>query len=158
VLYHAQDILDVIGRPGSVGEIARPHLPIHQRGNRLRRWSSTHSTFSTDMVSSGFYLPTWHVLNTSAECIYKKRWSQPSMSSSGKISKPSAQAYVNGGGSGRSALSAEDDAKLVFGTVFSLRNMVRKLGGDDDRLIHRYNCRTTAEMREQFLVLPNFTV
>jgi hypothetical protein len=25
-----------------------------------------------------------------------------------------------------------DDAKLIFGTVFSLRNMVRKLGGDDD--------------------------
>ncbi len=32
-------------------------------------------------------------------------------------------------------LSAEDDAKLVFGTVFSLRNMVRKLGGEDDRWV-----------------------
>ena len=31
------------------------------------------------------------------------------------------------------ALSAEDDAKLVFGTIFSLRNMVRKLGGPEDR-------------------------
>ncbi|MCJ1472801.1 TRAPP subunit bet5 [Lambiella insularis] len=31
------------------------------------------------------------------------------------------------------ALSAEDDAKLVFGTIFSLRNMVRKLGGVDDK-------------------------
>jgi hypothetical protein len=30
-------------------------------------------------------------------------------------------------------LSAEDDTKLVFGTVYSLRNMVRKLGGDDDK-------------------------
>jgi hypothetical protein len=30
-------------------------------------------------------------------------------------------------------LSSEDDAKLIFGTVFSLRNMVRKLGGEDDR-------------------------
>ncbi|KAI8952376.1 snare-like protein [Xylaria longipes] len=28
-----------------------------------------------------------------------------------------------------------DDAKLIFGTVFSLRNMVRKLGGDDDAFI-----------------------
>jgi trafficking protein particle complex subunit 1 len=35
--------------------------------------------------------------------------------------------------SSRPALSAEDDAKLIFGTVFSLRNMVRKLGGEDDR-------------------------
>lgn len=33
----------------------------------------------------------------------------------------------------RASLSAEDDAKLVFGAVYSLRNMVRKLGGDDDR-------------------------
>ncbi|KAI0117548.1 snare-like protein [Hypoxylon sp. NC0597] len=29
----------------------------------------------------------------------------------------------------------DDDAKLIFGTVFSLRNMVRKLGGDDDAFI-----------------------
>jgi len=29
--------------------------------------------------------------------------------------------------------SADDDAKLIFGTVFSLRNMVRKLGGEDDK-------------------------
>ena len=27
----------------------------------------------------------------------------------------------------------DDEAKLVFGTAFSLRNMVRKLGGEDDR-------------------------
>lgn len=27
----------------------------------------------------------------------------------------------------------EDDAKLVFGTIFSLRNMVKKLGGSDDK-------------------------
>ena len=28
-----------------------------------------------------------------------------------------------------------NDAKLIFGTVFSLRNMVRKLGGDDDAFV-----------------------
>ena len=32
-------------------------------------------------------------------------------------------------------LSAQDDAKLIFGTIFSLRNMVRKLGGDEDNFI-----------------------
>ncbi|KAA8572465.1 hypothetical protein EYC84_003085 [Monilinia fructicola] len=32
-------------------------------------------------------------------------------------------------------LSAQDDAKLIFGTIFSLRNMVRKLGGPDDSFI-----------------------
>jgi hypothetical protein len=31
--------------------------------------------------------------------------------------------------------AGSDDAKLIFGTVFSLRNMVRKLGGDDDAFI-----------------------
>ena len=31
--------------------------------------------------------------------------------------------------------STADDAKLIFGTVFSLRNMVRKLGGDDDAFV-----------------------
>ncbi|KAI2612462.1 snare-like protein [Hypoxylon fragiforme] len=31
--------------------------------------------------------------------------------------------------------AASDDAKLIFGTVFSLRNMVRKLGGEDDAFI-----------------------
>jgi len=31
--------------------------------------------------------------------------------------------------------SSADDAKLIFGTVFSLRNMVRKLGGDDDAFV-----------------------
>lgn len=40
---------------------------------------------------------------------------------------------MSGAVPGRGALSAEDDAKLVFGAVYSLRNMVRKLGGDDDR-------------------------
>ena len=29
----------------------------------------------------------------------------------------------------------DDEAKLVFGTVFSLRNMARKLGGEDDRYV-----------------------
>ena len=33
-------------------------------------------------------------------------------------------------------LSAEDDAKLVFGTIFSLRNMVRKLGGPEDKYVN----------------------
>ena len=45
-----------------------------------------------------------------------------------------------GGGGGGGNLRAPrdraaDDAKLIFGTVFSLRNMVRKLGGDDDAFI-----------------------
>ena len=40
---------------------------------------------------------------------------------------------MNGIPENQKALSAEDDAKLVFGTIFSLRNMVSKLGGADDK-------------------------
>ena len=66
-----------------------------------------------------------------AECIYKKRWT-PRPSSS---SRPT---QTNGLPEGQSfkALSAEDDAKLVFGVVFSLRNFVRKLGGPDDKSVN----------------------
>lgn len=48
-------------------------------------------------------------------------------------------ATTNGAAASRSSAAAankaSDDAKLIFGTVFSLRNMVRKLGGDDDAFI-----------------------
>lgn len=37
--------------------------------------------------------------------------------------------------SARKALSLEDDAKLIFGTVFSLRRMARQLGGQDDQFL-----------------------
>ncbi|KAI9826851.1 MAG: TRAPP subunit bet5 [Thelocarpon impressellum] len=55
-----------------------------------------------------------------AECIYHKTW-LPNLG------------HGNGPRPGR--LSAQDDAKLIFGTVFSLRNMVRKLGGSEDNFI-----------------------
>jgi hypothetical protein len=35
--------------------------------------------------------------------------------------------------SGRKELSHEDDAKLIFGVVFSLRKLVKQLGGEDNR-------------------------
>ena len=64
--------------------------------------------------------------NVIADCIYKKRWT-PRPNSTSKVPQ------VNGVSDGQKVLSAEDDAKLVFGTIFSLRNMVKKLGGQDDK-------------------------
>ena len=64
----------------------------------------------------------------SAECIYKKHWT-PRPSSK---SLPSTNGFSDSAPQTK-ALSAEDDAKLIFGTIFSLRNMVRKLGGPDDK-------------------------
>lgn len=67
-----------------------------------------------------------------ADCIYKKKWiprptsSTTQQSQSNGLANTAPQSH---------ALSAEDDAKLIFGTIFSLRNMVRKLGGPDDNFI-----------------------
>ncbi|SPO02832.1 related to multiple myeloma protein 2 [Cephalotrichum gorgonifer] len=59
---------------------------------------------------------SFYIFDRHTECIYYKSW----------LPAPDTQA---------SASRAADDAKLIFGTVFSLRNMARKLGGDDDAFI-----------------------
>lgn len=61
------------------------------------------------------------------------------MSSSGKSGRPQSGSSITSNGDSvpptRKALSKEDDAKLIFGLVFSLRNMVQKLGGEDDTFL-----------------------
>ncbi|KAK0389457.1 hypothetical protein NLU13_3032 [Sarocladium strictum] len=59
---------------------------------------------------------SFYIFDRHTECVYAKSW-LPTTSGPDKTS------------------AASDDAKLIFGTVFSLRNMVRKLGGDDDAFI-----------------------
>ena len=75
--------------------------------------------------------------NPQAECIYTRRWTPRPISSSGKSARPQSGSSITSNGDNvpatRKALSKEDDAKLIFGLVFSLRNMVQKLGGEDDR-------------------------
>ncbi|PNP53632.1 hypothetical protein THARTR1_05756 [Trichoderma harzianum] len=66
-----------------------------------------------NMVVYSFYIFDRHT-----ECVYVKSW----MAAEGTGAAPVLS-------------TSSDDAKLVFGTVFSLRNMVRKLGGDDDAFI-----------------------
>ena len=58
-----------------------------------------------------------------AACIYKKTYLAARPASAGGPTTTAKE------------LSAEDNAKLVFGTVFSLRNMVRKLGGEEDSFV-----------------------
>jgi trafficking protein particle complex subunit 1 len=53
----------------------------------------------------------------------------------GRASRPTSQSHVNGATASRAPLTADDDAKLIFGVVYSLRNMVRKLGGEDDSFL-----------------------
>jgi hypothetical protein len=67
-----------------------------------------------------------------AECIYTKRWTQAAVqrnSATNALSNGDVPAIT------RKALTVEDDAKLIFGTVFSLRRIVRQLGGDDDSFL-----------------------
>ncbi|RYP68355.1 hypothetical protein DL771_006741 [Monosporascus sp. 5C6A] len=57
---------------------------------------------------------------------------------SAPASSAAAAAVAAGGGRGGAAARRDrsgDDAKLIFGAVFSLRNMARKLGGEDDAFI-----------------------
>ncbi|KAL2156470.1 hypothetical protein VTH82DRAFT_1215 [Thermothelomyces myriococcoides] len=71
------------------------------------------------MVVYSFYIFDRHT-----ECIYSKSW----------LPSPSGDA-AHQAGTAAARASKADDAKLIFGTVFSLRNMVRKLGGEDDAFV-----------------------
>ncbi|EPE34094.1 SNARE-like protein [Glarea lozoyensis ATCC 20868] len=94
------------------------------------------------MVVYSFYIFDRHT-----ECIYQRLWNRQErpLSDSGTAARPLSDANVSSNGAPPpdlgpararpSRLSAKDDAKLIFGTVFSLRNMVRKLGGPDDSFI-----------------------
>ena len=79
-----------------------------------------------------------------AECIYSRLWARQDrpISSGGAPARPISDSSAASNGATPdiapararpTRLSAQDDAKLIFGTIFSLRNMVRKLGGQDDR-------------------------
>jgi trafficking protein particle complex subunit 1 len=74
------------------------------------------SSRAASLTTSSYLLP--------AECIYSKTWLPPAHDPTGA---PNGMTAVRP--------SSSDDAKLIFGTVFSLRNMVRKLGGDDDAFV-----------------------
>ncbi|KAH6684178.1 Longin-like domain-containing protein [Halenospora varia] len=93
------------------------------------------------MVVYSFYIFDRHT-----ECIYSRLWARHDrpLSSGGSAARPISGSSVASNGPAPdlgpararpARLSAQDDAKLIFGTIFSLRNMVRKLGGPDDSFI-----------------------
>ncbi|KAI0909219.1 Sybindin-like protein [Ustulina deusta] len=90
-----------------------------------------------------------YIFDRHTECIYSKQWLQQPAAST-PPAHPSDQHRQQADGADAAIAAAADqkpapakprrnkgadDAKLIFGTVFSLRNMVRKLGGDDDAFI-----------------------
>ena len=79
-------------------------------------------------------------VTTAAECIYSRRWTPaaPAASSaSSKQPRPPSGSSVTSNGDITAAQRNKhaDDEKLIFGLVFSLRNMVQKLGGQDDTFL-----------------------
>ncbi|KAF2261124.1 trafficking protein-like protein particle complex subunit 1 [Lojkania enalia] len=85
------------------------------------------------MVLYAFYIFDRHT-----ECIYSKRWTPRPVSSSGKSARPQSGSSITSDdpvATGRKGRSNADDEKLIFGLVFSLRNMVQKLGGEDDTFL-----------------------
>ncbi|KAH6654320.1 Longin-like domain-containing protein [Truncatella angustata] len=89
---------------------------------------------------------SFYIFDRHTECIYTKLWLAPSGSSSDLVPPPPSSSSAAGTAPAPTAQQksqkltqtqrrANDDAKLIFGTVFSLRNMARKLGGDDDAFI-----------------------
>ncbi|KAI1344127.1 Sybindin-like protein [Xylariaceae sp. FL0016] len=74
---------------------------------------------------------SFYIFDRHTECVYSKSWTPPSISAN----PPSATNSSNPASALAARNKSSDDAKLIFGTVFSLRNMVRKLGGEDDAFI-----------------------
>ncbi|GBF63707.1 transport protein particle subunit [Trichophyton mentagrophytes] len=78
---------------------------------------------------------SFFIFDRHAECIYQRQWYPCPGTAAGGASKdlhPSDGALSNGL-TKDSHKSGSTDTRLVFGAVFSLRNMVRKLGGEDDK-------------------------
>lgn len=104
----------------------------HGKSVSLLFWAPLHALY----ISNCFDI--WLFFYFTAECIYKRVWLHlPPAVSNNKTSRSTSDPSILSNGVPKPVKSSkpnsDDDAKLVFGTVFSLRNMARKLGGDDDR-------------------------
>ncbi|KAI1331181.1 snare-like protein, partial [Xylariaceae sp. FL0255] len=106
---------------------------------------------------------SFYIFDRHTECIYSKQWFQAPSSAAAPTTTTSSSSSVHPNNPATTTITSPpssdaqqaqpngtttttiakrprrdknaDDAKLIFGTVFSLRNMVRKLGGDDDAFI-----------------------
>ncbi|KAF2170991.1 hypothetical protein M409DRAFT_63987 [Zasmidium cellare ATCC 36951] len=78
---------------------------------------------------------SFFIFDRHTECIYSKRWTTPPSQTS-QTQRTTHGSLPNGTTttaiSSKRANKDTNDAKLIFGTIFSLRRMVRQLGGQDD--------------------------
>lgn len=84
-------------------------------------------------------LYSFYIFDRHTECIYSRRWTPRPASSSSKSARPESASSITSNGdaapTARKPMSHSDDEKLIFGLVFSLRNLVTKLGGADDTFL-----------------------
>ncbi|KAG4438535.1 hypothetical protein IFR05_005959, partial [Cadophora sp. M221] len=73
--------------------------------------------------------------STSTTLVPQSTTSDPTTTNPNPTTNPTTNPNIGPARARPTRLSAQDDAKLIFGTIFSLRNMVRKLGGPDDSFI-----------------------
>lgn len=76
---------------------------------------------------------SFYIFDRHTECIYSKKWT-----STQQTPRTTATASASNTAlpiSTKRAMKDADSAKLIFGTIFSLRRMARQLGGDDDQFL-----------------------
>ncbi|CAK3837586.1 Transport particle subunit bet5 [Lecanosticta acicola] len=88
---------------------------------------------------------SFYIFDRHTECIYSKRWTNfpHARNSAAAASGPNNNNTTNTNTlshrelplSTKQAAKASDDAKLIFGTIFSLRRMARQLGGAEDQFL-----------------------
>ncbi|KXL43886.1 hypothetical protein M433DRAFT_68980 [Acidomyces richmondensis BFW] len=79
---------------------------------------------------------SFYIFDRHTDCIYFKRWNQQAQSNlataiNGDITTNPAPFPP----SARRVAKDANDAKLIFGVIFSLRRMVQQLGGRDDQFL-----------------------
>ncbi|KAF2680227.1 trafficking protein-like protein particle complex subunit 1 [Lentithecium fluviatile CBS 122367] len=83
-------------------------------------------------------LYSFYIFDRHTECIYSRRWTPARPASAGsKTTRPQSGSSITSNGDATPAQNRKqaDDEKLIFGLVFSLRNMIQKLGGEDDTFL-----------------------
>ncbi|KAM5440244.1 Trafficking protein particle complex subunit BET5 [Microsporum canis] len=97
---------------------------------------------------------SFFIFDRHAECIYQRQWYPRSGAVGGAAGKDSHSSDGTGALSNGlpkdSHKSGSTDTRLVFGAVFSLRNMVRKLGGEDDNFV----CYRTGQYKLHYYETP----